>query len=262
MSGKLSLQESDTKLFAYGSNSPLPVRDMCKTVVEAGNGCAATEMKMYVVEGAKGNLLSYDTACKLNIMDHVNAVHEHPLAHVVTSNKSDNDTQSRVGLQGSKVDQSRAEAILKSYPTVLAGLGKLKDFQLKLNIDNSIAPVYQKHRRVPFLTRPKVEKAIKQLYEGDICEDPVNTPTPWISPTVVVPKPKDPDHVSACVDMRAANQVILRTKYPMPTIHELTHDLNGCRVFSKIDLRQGYHQIELHPDSRYITTFSSHLCLH
>ena len=123
-------------------------------------------------------------------------------------------------------------------------------------------PVHQKHRRVPFSTRPQVEAAIKQLYEDDICEDPQNTPTPWVSPIVVVPKPRDPDNIRLCVDMRAANQAIGRVKHPMPTVHELIHDLNGCCVFTKLDLNQGYHQVELHPDSRYITTFSSHLGLH
>ena len=39
-------------------------------------------------------------------------------------------------------------------------------------------------------------------------------------------------------------------------------NLNGCKVFSKLDLNQGYHQIELHPESWYITTFSTHLGLH
>ena len=62
--------------------------------------------------------------------------------------------------------------------------------------------------------------------------------------------------------MRSANQAIKRAKHPMPMVHELIHDLNGCRVFTKLDLRQGYHQIELHPDSRYISTFSTHLGLH
>nr|XP_039269965.1 uncharacterized protein LOC120344719 [Styela clava] len=62
--------------------------------------------------------------------------------------------------------------------------------------------------------------------------------------------------------MRAANKAIKRVKHPMPTMDELIHDLNGCKVFSKLDLNQGYHQIELHPDSRYITTFSTHLGIH
>jgi hypothetical protein len=62
--------------------------------------------------------------------------------------------------------------------------------------------------------------------------------------------------------MRAANQAIGRVKHPMPTVYELIHDLNGCCVFTKLDLNQGYHQVELHLDSRYITMFSSHIGLH
>ena len=41
-------------------------------------------------------------------------------------------------------------------------------------------------------------------------------------------------------------------------MEELLSDLNGTSVFSKIDLKAGYHQLELHPESRYITTFSTH----
>ena len=42
------------------------------------------------------------------------------------------------------------------------------------------------------------------------------------------------------------------------TLDELIHDLNGATVFSKLDLSSGYHQLELHPLSRYITTFRTH----
>ena len=44
----------------------------------------------------------------------------------------------------------------------------------------------------------------------------------------------------------------------MMMIDDLIHDLNGAVVFSKLDLNAGYHQLELHPDSRYITTFTTH----
>ena len=46
-----------------------------------------------------------------------------------------------------------------------------------------------------------------------------------------------------------------------PTIKEVIGDLNGATVFSKIDLNQGYNQLELAPESRYITTFSTHVGL-
>ena len=58
--------------------------------------------------------------------------------------------------------------------------------------------------------------------------------------------------------MRQPNKAIKRERHTMPTIDELILDLNGSKVFSNLDLRSGYHQIELHPDSRYITTLSTH----
>ena len=65
-----------------------------------------------------------------------------------------------------------------------------------------------------------------------------------------------------CVDMRDANRAILRTRHITPTIDELTADLNGATLFSKLDLTSGYHQLELHSSCRYITTFSMHLGLY
>uniref|UniRef100_A0A3Q3ECH9 ribonuclease H n=1 Tax=Labrus bergylta TaxID=56723 RepID=A0A3Q3ECH9_9LABR len=61
--------------------------------------------------------------------------------------------------------------------------------------------------------------------------------------------------------MRQANTAIERERHITPTMDDVIHELNGATVFSKLDLRAGYHQLELHPDSRYITTFTTHLGL-
>ena len=61
-----------------------------------------------------------------------------------------------------------------------------------------------------------------------------------------------------CVDMRRANEAIVRELHPIPTVEELLHDLNGSTVFSKIDLKWGFHQILLGEESRHVTTFVSH----
>ena len=55
-----------------------------------------------------------------------------------------------------------------------------------------------------------------------------------------------------------ANQAIRRERHPTPTVVDLIHNLNGATVFSKLDLKAGYHQIPLASESRYITTFSTH----
>lgn len=231
-----SLRSPSTQLYAYGSRVPLPVKGKFQGHVISNSSGKHVNAEFFVVKHAKGCLLSFKTASDLGIVKILNSV------------------QSCRG--------KRVENILRDYDCLFHGLGKLKDIQLKLNVDETIDPVHQKHRRVPFKTRDKLEAAIRKLYDEDICEDVGNDPTPWVSPVVFIPKPNDPENYRLCVDMRAANKAIKRVKHPMPTADELIHDLNGCKVFSKLDLNQGYHQIELHPDSRYITTFSSHLGLH
>ena len=86
-------------------------------------------------------------------------------------------------------------------------------------------------------------------------------PTPWVSPIVVVLK-KGQNKIRICIDMRAANKAIKRKRHPTPTLNELKTILSGANVFSKLDLNQGYNQLELAEESRYITTFATHLCLY
>ena len=84
-------------------------------------------------------------------------------------------------------------------------------------------------------------------------------PTPWVSPIVIVPKSSG--QVRMCADMWEANKAVKREKPLMPTIDDLVAELNGATVFSKLDLLPGYHQLELEPQSRNITTFSTHIGL-
>ena len=50
----------------------------------------------------------------------------------------------------------------------------------------------------------------------------------------------------------------LSERLPIPTVDEVLEELNGSTVFSKLDLRHGFHQVELRADSRDITTFVTH----
>ena len=89
----------------------------------------------------------------------------------------------------------------------------------------------------------------------------VDGPTPWVSPIVVAPKAKNLNEIRLCVDMREPNKAILRSRHITPTLDDMILDLNGSKVFSKMDLRNGYQQLELSDDSRNITTFTTHVGL-
>jgi hypothetical protein len=60
-----------------------------------------------------------------------------------------------------------------------------------------------------------------------------------------------------CVDYRSLNDVIMKNKYPLPRIEDLFDQMRGARVFSKIDLRSGYHQMKIRPSDIPKTAFST-----
>ena len=76
-----------------------------------------------------------------------------------------------------------------------------------------------------------------------------------MSPLITTPK-KDGD-IRLIIDIRRPNEAILRERHPIPTIEEIKQEMRDATIFSKLDLKMGYHQIELDEDSRPITTFST-----
>ena len=122
-----------------------------------------------------------------------------------------------------------------------------------------VNPVAQHPRRVPFSLRETVERKLHELEQMDIIEK-VKGPTPWVSPIVVVPKPSG--EIRLCIDMHRANEAVVRERHPIPTVDEVLQDMTQSSVFTKLDLKWGYHQLELSEESRGITTFMTHAGLY
>lgn len=152
------------------------------------------------------------------------------------------------------------EVLCNRYSEIFDEIGKLKDVKVKIHVDEKVKPVIQPHRRVPFHTRKKLQAEIVRLEKLDIIET-VDGPTPWVSPIVIVMKPKSPNENRLCVDMREPNKAILRSRHISTTLDDMILDLHGSKVFSKLDLKNGYHQLELDEKSRNITTFTTHVGL-
>ena len=229
--GKPALQERNArgKLVPYGGVGSIKVIGTCDLKLETGESYDATNF--HVVKGRSGSLLGYPVASRMNIIKVISKIDDIPP-------------------EGAKVEEN--------FQHIFHGIGKLKGVQVKLHIDETVKPVAQKPRRTPFHLRGKVEKEIRHLIETEIIENVEGEPTPWITPILTPPK-KNGEEIRLCVDMREANKAVRRERRTMPTMEELILDLNGAKVFSKLDLRSGYHQLELDRDSRYITTFSTHL---
>jgi len=148
------------------------------------------------------------------------------------------------------------DQIVEKFATLFQGVGLLKNCEIHLHIDKSVKPVAQPVRRIPFQLRDKVDAQLDQLIQQNIIKPINDGPTSWVSPLVVAPKPNG--DVRICVDMRRANQAIIRERHPMPTVEDLLYNINGSTVFSKVDVKMAYHQVALDESSRDITTFVTH----
>ena len=100
-----------------------------------------------------------------------------------------------------------------------------------------------------------MEKKLDELVALDAIEK-VERTTSWISPVVVIPKPKG--DLRLCVDMRQANSAVVRERHPILTVDEILHDLNRSTVSTKLVIKWAFHQVELSEESRQITTLATH----
>ena len=237
------LLETHAKAFPYNSSKPVTFKGKFQAVVETKKRYAVATF--FVVNSSNsGNLLSAQTAQELGLIS-LN------LCKLAVANKSNLLQTSDKALSSS----------LDKHSNVFNGLGKLKNQQITLNIDETVQPTEEVQRHIPYHIREKVKHAIHQLAADDIFEKvPPTQATPWISTIVAVPK-KD-GTVRICVDMRKANCAIQKVHYLLSIAADISQALNGCKFFSKLDSSQAYHQLELDERSRYIITFSTHVSLY
>ena len=146
------------------------------------------------------------------------------------------------------------EELMLKFPDVFGeGLGQL-DGQYTIRLDETVPPVQHAPRRIAVALRPQLKDTLDALEaQGVIAQ--VTTPTRWISSIVAVPKKNG--KLRICLDPKDLNRAIQREKYQLPTVEDIATRLHGAKVFTVMDVRNGFWHVSLDEESSYLTTFQT-----
>jgi hypothetical protein len=141
---------------------------------------------------------------------------------------------------------------LDVFPNDLPGMPSERAIEFKIELQPSTAPI----AKGPYKMSPMEMKELKIQLQGLLDKGYIHPSTsPWGCSALFMEK-KDKE-LRLCVDYRPLNAVTIKNKYPLPCIDVLFDQLAGAQVFSKIDLRSGYHQIKIRDEDIPKTAFTT-----
>ena len=149
------------------------------------------------------------------------------------------------------------QEFLDVFPEELPGMPPDREIEFTIDIIPGTSPISKRAYRMSAEELKELRKQLDELEEKGFIRPSVS---PWAAPVLFVKK-KD-GSIRLCVDYRALNEVTIKNKYPLPRIDDLFDQLKGATVFSKIDLRSGYHQLKVKeediPKTAFITRYGHH----
>jgi hypothetical protein len=126
------------------------------------------------------------------------------------------------------------------FPEDLSGLPPERDVEFVIELKPDTAPISRRSYRMPPNELAELKTQLQDFLEKGFIRP---SSSPWGCLAIFIKK-KD-QTLRMCVDYRPLNEVTIKNKYPLPRIDILFDQLTRARVFSKIDLRSGYHQIRI-----------------
>ncbi|GKF05334.1 putative reverse transcriptase domain-containing protein, partial [Tanacetum coccineum] len=151
-----------------------------------------------------------------------------------------------------KSEEKRLEdvPIVQDFPEDLPGLPPTRKVEFQIDLVPGAAPV----ARAPYLLAPsemkELSEQLKELSDKGFIRP---SSSPWGAPVLFVKK-KD-GSFRMCIDYRELNKLTVKNRYPLPRIDDLFDQLQGSSVYSKIDLRSGYHQLRVREEDIPKTAF-------
>jgi hypothetical protein len=138
------------------------------------------------------------------------------------------------------------------FPEKLLGMPPDMEVELVINLLPGTAPISKRPYKMSIEELKEFKKQLTELQEARYIR---SNSSPWGAPVLFVQKKDGLQRM--CVDYISLNDVTVKNKYLFPRIEDLLDQMRGAKVFSKIDLRSGYHQMKIWPSDNSKTDFST-----
>lgn len=148
------------------------------------------------------------------------------------------------------------QLILTEYTDVFAepkGLPPRRQYDHAIALEPDARPPNSKPYRYSPLQKDEIERQVHDMLRSGVI---THSMSPYAAPVLLVKK-KDGSW-RFCIDFRRLNLVTIKNKFPLPIVDELLDELAGAQLFSKLDLRAGYHQIRMRAEDEEKTAFKTH----
>jgi hypothetical protein len=141
---------------------------------------------------------------------------------------------------------------LDIFPEDLSGMPPDRYVEFTIELQPGISPISRRPYKMTHKELVELKVQLKELLDKGYIHP---SSSPWGCPALFVKK-KD-QSLRLCINYRPLNTVTIKNKYPLPRIDILFDQLVGAKIFSKVDIRSGYHQIKIHPEDISKSAFST-----